>query len=70
MIFAVRFVLKYFEKSKIRTYGIAAIIIAGIVIIRITGQVQPNCDQKEGETNPEYVSIPSSFFECMNCRLQ
>jgi branched-chain amino acid transport system permease protein len=36
MIFAIRFVLKHFEKSKIRTYGIAAIIIAGIVIIRIT----------------------------------
>ena len=27
MIFAIRFVLKNFEKSKIRTYGIAAIII-------------------------------------------
>ena len=36
MIFAIRFVLKNFEKSKFRTYGIAAIIIAGIVIIRIT----------------------------------
>jgi branched-chain amino acid transport system permease protein len=38
MIFAIRFVLKYFEKSKIRTYGIAAIIITGIVIIRITSE--------------------------------
>ena len=38
MIFAIRFVLKYFEKSKFRTYGIAAIIIAGIVIIRITSE--------------------------------
>jgi len=38
MIFAVRFVLKYFKKSKIRTYGIATIIIAGIVIIRITSE--------------------------------
>ena len=36
MIFAIRFVLKNFIKSKIRTYGIAAIIITGIVIIRIT----------------------------------
>ena len=36
MIFTIRFVLKNFKKSKIRTYGIAAIIIAGIVIIRIT----------------------------------
>ena len=38
MIFAIRFVLKNFEKSKIRTYGIAVIIIAGIVIIRITSE--------------------------------
>ena len=38
MIFAIRFVLKNFEKSKIRTYGIAAIIITGIVIIRITSE--------------------------------
>ena len=38
MIFAVRFILKYFKKSKIRTYGIAIIIIVGIVIIRITSE--------------------------------
>ena len=38
MIFAIRFVLKNFEKSKFRTYGIAAIIVAGIVIIRITSE--------------------------------
>ncbi|MDC1159109.1 branched-chain amino acid ABC transporter permease [Candidatus Pelagibacter sp.] len=38
MILAIRFVLKNFEKSKIRTYGIAAIIVAGIVIIRITSE--------------------------------
>ena len=38
MIFAIRFVLKNFEKSKIRSYGIAAIIVAGIVIIRITSE--------------------------------
>ena len=38
MVFAIRFVLKHFEKSKIRTYGIAAIIIAGIIIIRITSK--------------------------------
>ncbi|MDC1138595.1 hypothetical protein OAS75_01855 [Candidatus Pelagibacter sp.] len=38
MIFAIRFVLKSFEKSKLRTYGIAAIIIAGTVIIRITSE--------------------------------
>ena len=38
MIFGVRFVLKNFEKSKIRTYGIAVIIIAGIVILRTTSE--------------------------------
>ena len=38
MILAIRFVLKNFERSKIRTYGIAAIIISGIVILRITSE--------------------------------
>ena len=38
MVFATRFVLKNFEKSKIRTYGIATIIIAGIIIIRVTSE--------------------------------
>ena len=38
MIFSIRFVIKNFEKSKIRTYAIAAIIITGIIIIRITSE--------------------------------
>jgi len=38
MIMSIRFVLKKYEKSKIRTYSIAAIIVAGIVIIRITAE--------------------------------
>jgi branched-chain amino acid transport system permease protein len=38
MIFSIRFVLKKFKKSKIRTYGIAGIIIIGIIIIRITSE--------------------------------
>ena len=38
MILAIRFILKNFEKSKYRTYGIAAIIIAGIIIIRVTAE--------------------------------
>ena len=38
MVFLIRFILKNFEKSKIRTYGIAGIIIVGIVIIRITSE--------------------------------
>jgi branched-chain amino acid transport system permease protein len=38
MIMAIRFILKKYEKSKIRTYSIAAIIIVGIIIIRITAE--------------------------------
>ena len=38
MIFVIRFILKNFVKSKLRTYGIAAIIIAGIIIIRVTAE--------------------------------
>ncbi|MDC0943512.1 branched-chain amino acid ABC transporter permease [Candidatus Pelagibacter sp.] len=38
MVLAIRFILKNFEKSKFRTYGIAAIIVAGIIIIRITAE--------------------------------
>ena len=38
MILAIRFILKNFAKSKFRTYGIAAIIIAGIIIIRVTAE--------------------------------
>ena len=38
MILAIRFILKNFEKSKLRTYGIASIIIAGIIIIRVTAE--------------------------------
>jgi branched-chain amino acid transport system permease protein len=38
MIFAIRFILKNFRKSKVRTYGIAGVIIAGIIIIRVTSE--------------------------------
>ena len=38
MIIAIRFILKNFAKSKYRTYGIAVIIIAGIIIIRVTAE--------------------------------
>jgi branched-chain amino acid transport system permease protein len=38
IIFIIRFILKNFEKTKIRTYGIAAVIITGILIIRITSE--------------------------------
>ena len=38
MIIAIRFILKNFVKSKYRTYGIAVIIIVGIIIIRVTAE--------------------------------
>ena len=38
MVLAVRCVLKKYEKSKVRTYIIAAIIIAGIIIIRFVSE--------------------------------
>ena len=38
MVLVIRFILKNFEKSKFRTYGIAAIIIAGVIIIRVTAE--------------------------------
>ena len=38
MVLAIRFILKNFEKTKLRTYGIAAIIVSGIIIIRIIAE--------------------------------
>ena len=38
MVFLVKFILKNFEKSKLRTYVIAGVIIVGIIIIRITSE--------------------------------
>jgi branched-chain amino acid transport system permease protein len=38
IVFLIRFILKNYVKSKLRTYGIAGIIIIGIVIIRITSE--------------------------------
>jgi len=38
MVLIIRFILKNFEKSKIRTYAIAFIIVAGIIIIRVTAE--------------------------------
>jgi branched-chain amino acid transport system permease protein len=38
MILVIRFILKNFVKSKLRNYGIASIIIAGIILIRVTAE--------------------------------
>ena len=38
MVLVIRFILKRFEKSKIRTYSIATIIISGILLIRFSAE--------------------------------
>ena len=38
MVLVIRFIQKNYEKSKIRSYSIASIIIVGIIIIRITAE--------------------------------
>ena len=38
MVMAIRLILKKYGKTKIRTYSIAAIIVIGIIIIRITAE--------------------------------
>jgi branched-chain amino acid transport system permease protein len=58
MVLAIRFILKNFEKSKFRTYGIAAIIIAGIVIIRVTAE--PGIEAIEG-VNPAKTGFLGGF---------
>ena len=58
MVLAIRFILKNFKKSKFRTYGIAAIIVAGIVIIRITAE--PGIEAIEG-VNPAKTGFLGGF---------
>ena len=58
IVLAIRFILKNFEKSKFRTYGIAAIIVAGIVIIRITAE--PGIEAIEG-VNPAKTGFLGGF---------
>jgi branched-chain amino acid transport system permease protein len=58
MVLAIRFILKNFEKSKFRTYGIAAIIAAGIVIIRVTAE--PGIEAIEG-VNPAKTGFLGGF---------
>jgi branched-chain amino acid transport system permease protein len=58
IVLAIRFILKHFEKSKFRTYGIAAIIVAGIVIIRITAE--PGIEAIEG-VNPAKTGFLGGF---------
>ena len=58
MVLAIKFIIKHFEKSKFRTYGIAAIIVAGIAIIRITAE--PGIEAIEG-VNPAKTGFLGGF---------
>ena len=61
MILVIRFILKNFAKSNFRTYGIAAIIIAGIIIIRVTAE--PGIEAIEA-VNP----AKQDFLEALDCQ--
>ena len=58
IVLAIRFILKHFEKSKFRTYGIAAIIVSGIIIIRVTAE--PGIEAIEG-VNPAKTGFLGGF---------
>ncbi len=58
MILVIRFILKNFEKSKLRTYSIAALIITGIIIIRVTAE--PGIEKIEA-VNPATTGFLGGF---------
>ena len=58
MILVVRFILKNYEKSKIRTYSIIGIIVGGIIAIRVTAA--PGIEAIEA-TNPASTGFLGGF---------
>ena len=58
MVLIIRFILKNFEKSKLRTYSIAALIITGIIIIRVTAE--PGIEKIEA-VNPATTGFLGGF---------
>ena len=58
MVLVIRFILKNFEKSKLRTYSIAALIISGIIIIRVTAE--PGIEKIEA-VNPATTGFLGGF---------
>jgi branched-chain amino acid transport system permease protein len=58
MVLVIRFILKNFEKSKLRTYSIAALIIATIIIIRVTAE--PGIEKIEA-VNPATTGFLGGF---------
>ena len=69
IVLAVRFVLKKYQKTKIRNYVIAAIIISGIIIVRLVSE--PGIEAIE-EVNPARTGflggarVSNNFF--LDCR--
>ena len=58
IIMVVRFALKNYESTKLRNYGIAALIIAGVIIIRITAE--PGIEKIES-VNPAITGFLGGF---------
>ncbi len=58
MVLVIRFILKNFKKSKLRTYSIAALIITGIIIIRVTAE--PGIEKIEA-VNPASTGFLGGF---------
>ena len=58
MVLVIRFILKNFEKSKLRTYSIATLIITGIIIIRVTAE--PGIEKIEA-VNPATTGFLGGF---------
>ena len=58
MVLVIRFILKNFEKSKLRTYSIAALILTGIIIIRVTAE--PGIEKIEA-VNPATTGFLGGF---------
>ena len=58
MVLGIRFILKKFVKSKLRTYGIALIIVFGIIIIRLIAE--PGIEAIE-EVNPAKTGFLGGF---------
>ena len=58
IIMVVRFALKNYESTKLRNYGIAALIITGVIIIRITAE--PGIEKIES-VNPAITGFLGGF---------
>jgi branched-chain amino acid transport system permease protein len=58
IIMVVRFALKNYESTKLRNYGIAALILAGVIIIRITAE--PGIEKIES-VNPAITGFLGGF---------